>query len=110
MYEPKKDVYTILSAIDDVVVYQNRPEVLKTFPCITFYIVGNTPEYLLEKSIGTQAIEVIVDIFAKTSSESGELLSTLEEQMLENDFRLVFSSDVPEDERSHITTRFNLSY
>lgn len=108
IYEPKKDIYTILSAMDGVTVYQSRPEVIKNLPSITFYVGSNVPEYLLEKDIGLQEIEIVIDIFAETSKESGALLAALEEIMLENDYRLVFNMDMPEDDLHHITTRFNL--
>lgn len=109
MYEPKKDIYTILSDIEGVVVYQNRPEVLKEFPCITFRIAENIPEYVLDKDIGYQEIVVAIDIFSETSKESGSLLATLVEDMLEEGYRLTFSMDVDDpDGYSHITTRFNL--
>jgi len=109
IYEPKKDIYRILSSINGVKVYQTRPEAIEEFPSITFNIGSNVPEYVLDKDIGMQNIEVIIDIFAKTSVESGELLATLEQTMLENDYRLVFNMDVPEDDLHHITTRFKLS-
>jgi len=108
MYEPKKDIYTILSSLDDVTVYQNRPEVLKSFPCITFSIGSNIPEYELEKDIAYQNIDVVIDIYAKTSKETGSLLASLQEEMIDNDYRLVFCMDIPEEDVSHITTRFNL--
>jgi hypothetical protein len=111
MYEPKKDIYTILSnrVIDDATVYQTRPEVLKEFPCITFSIAENTPEYTLEKEIGYQEIVVAIDIYAKTSIESGSLLATLVEDMISEGYRMTFCSDIPDpDGYSHITTRFNL--
>lgn len=111
MYEPKKDIYTILSGIDGVTVYQARPEVLKEFPCITFSIAENIPEYTLEKEIGYQEIVVVIDIYANTSTESGSLLATLVDGMLEEGYRMTFCSDVPDpDGYSHITTRFNISY
>lgn len=111
MYEPKKDIYDILSAIGDTVVYQQRPEVLKEMPCITFYIAENTPTYELESEIGYQSIEVVIDIYGNTSSQTGALLSSVESTMLSNGYRLVFSSDVPDPNGySHITTRYNLKY
>lgn len=108
MYEPKKDVYTILSGIEGVTVYQERPEIIKTLPCITFNIGSNVPEYVLERDIGLQNIEVVIDIWAETSKQSGSLLATLQDTMLENDYRLTFNMDLPEDDLHHITTRFNL--
>ena len=109
IYEPKKDIYTILSQISGAKVYQTRPEIIKELPAITFNIGSNVPEYVLDKDIGMQNIEVIIDIFAKTSAESGELLATLEETMLENGYRLIFNMDMPENDLHHITTRFKLS-
>lgn len=109
MYEPKKDIFEILSGIGDAVVYQQRPEVLKEMPCITFYIAENTPTYELEKEIGYQRVEVVIDIYGNTSSQTGDLLSSVESTMRENNWRLVFSNDVPDPNGySHITTRYNL--
>jgi len=109
MYEPKQNIYDILSGIGDTVVYQQRPEILKEMPCITFYIAENTPTYELGKEIGYQRIEVVIDIYDNTSSGTGALLSSVVDTMLENNYRLVFSSDVPDPNGySHITTRFNL--
>lgn len=108
MTEPKSLIYNILSGLEDVSVYQARPDILEEIPCITFYVGGNTPEYVLEKEMSHQDIEVIVDIYANTSKESGELLDTLESEMLENDYRMTFCSDVPDADYSHITTRFNI--
>jgi hypothetical protein len=108
MYEPKKDIYTILSGIDDVHVYQERPDILKKFPCITFRIENNVNNYTLDKEIAYQNIVVVVDIFAKTSSQSSLLLTEIEAIMRGSDLRLTFASDVPEENLSHITTRFNL--
>jgi hypothetical protein len=108
IYEPKADIYTILNAIEGVNVYQSRPDVIAEFPSLTFYIGSNIPEYELEKEIAYQDIEVVIDIYAKTSKESGSLLASLEDTMLENNWRLIYNADVPENDVSHITTRFNL--
>jgi hypothetical protein len=108
MIEPKKDIYTILSGIEGVNVYQARPEIEVVYPCIIFYVSGNTPEYVLEKDIGYQDIEVTIDIYDKTSKESGLLLGSLESAMLKEGYRMTYCTDVPNDVGSHITTRFNL--
>lgn len=107
MIEPKRDIYTILSEVTSNV-YQARPELAVEYPCMIFYISSNVPSYVLEKKIGYQEIEVTIDIYAKTSKESGSLLNSLVAKMLENNYRMVFNADVPNDEVSHITTRFNL--
>lgn len=108
MIEPKETIYTILSTIDDVTVYQNTPEVLKDLPCIVFFIEGNIPEYDLDGEVKYQDITVVIDIFADTSKESGALLPTLVSTMINSDYRMVFCADIPDENTSHLTTRFNL--
>lgn len=108
MVEPKADIYSILSSISGAVAYQSRPGIVKELPCFIFYVWDNVPVYSLDKQIGYQDIDVVIDIFADTSKESGTLLNTLEAEMLENNYRLVSCTDIPDDNLSHITTRFNL--
>ena len=108
MLEPKKDIYTILSEIEGAVAYQSRPDIDMELPCFIFYISGNLPVYVLEKAISHQEVEVTIDIFGKTSVESGSLLTLLESAMLGEGYRLTYCSDIPDDNTSHITTRFNL--
>lgn len=107
MIEPKSQIYSILNEIDDVLVLQARPDVLKEIPCITFYIGGNTPAYVVDGGTGYQDIEVIIDVYGTNSKESGSLLVALESKMLDNGYRMVFCSDIPDDKYSHVTTRFN---
>ncbi len=106
MLEPKKDIYTILSKVGTA--YQSRPQLIKEVPCIYFYVSNNVPVYVLEKKIGYQNVEVVVDILGNTSAESGSLLTSLVSEMLDNGYRLTFCADIPDDNYSHITTRFNL--
>jgi len=107
MYKPKEDIYNALSVLE-AEVYQARPEVLNTFPCLTFHILDNVPEYTIDKEIGFQEIVVAVDIYARTSEETSGLLEDVEVALRELDYRLTFSMDIPEDGLSHITSRFNL--
>lgn len=108
MYIPNEKVYEILSGLD-VEVYQQRPEVIASFPSITYYISNNKVNADLSKEIGYQEVQVVIDIWSNTSIEGSELLSELEEAMRDNGFMLEFSSDVADPEMiSHITSRFNL--
>lgn len=109
MTEPKAEIKSILDEISGAVSYQSKPRLLKVFPALIFYIAENTPSYVLEKDVAYQSIQVVIDIYAKTSKESGALLIALESKMLENGYRLTLSQDVPNDDFSHITTRFNIS-
>jgi hypothetical protein len=113
LYTPKADIYTILSGLDveGLVVYQVRPEILASFPCLTFQVSENSATLELGNEIGVQNIEVTIDIWTRSSADSSELLATLEGAMRENGYRLSFSQDVPNiDLISHIVTRFILVY
>ncbi len=112
LYDPKDDIYTILRALSPgVYVSQDRPEVIAVFPSITFYINNNVPTYDLGKNIPHQDIEVVIDIWCNTSIESGQLLSALTDTMLNNNYMLTFSQDIPETSTmkiSHISTLFKI--
>lgn len=111
MFIPNETVYNLLSAIEGVEVFQNRPETITVFPCLTYYISSNVPEIDLSKEISFQNIEVVVDIWSKTSSESADLLDVLESTMRANGFVLSFSSEVADPYGiSHIATRFKFIY
>jgi hypothetical protein len=109
MYQPKQDLYELLSTLENVVVYQIRPEVLKELPCITFQVANNAVNATLDKDIGYQRIQFNIDVWTKTSSEGSTLLSTLEELLRGNGYLLESATDVIDpDAISHIATRFNL--
>lgn len=108
MEEPKSAIYTILSGIAGATTYQARAGVTRDMPCFIYQVTGNTPTYTLGKEIGYQEVEVTVDIYAETSKESGSLLATLVDTMISSDYRMVYCSDVSDDNLSHITTVFNL--
>jgi hypothetical protein len=108
MLEPKATIYSLLTTVCDTV-YQVRPEVLSVFPCITFQISNNTPVYELEKEIGYQDIDTMIDIWDTTSSGTGKLLVDVQDMMLDEGYRLTFATDVPDPEGiSHISTIFKL--
>jgi hypothetical protein len=113
IFEPKAEVYSILSTVTveglDINVYQARPEIIESFPSVTFFISSNVPSYDLSREVGPQDIEVTVDIWAETSSDSGLIFKAVESAMKESDYRLTFSTDVADpDGISHINTVFNL--
>ena len=65
--EPKKQIYSILSQIPGIKVYQIRPERIAVFPSVTFYVSNNTPSYCLDHTVGRKNIEITVDIWGKNS-------------------------------------------
>lgn len=112
MLVPKQEIYEALKEVTDNV-YQNRPETISAFPCLTFFMVDNAVSMSLGKSIGRQDIEFTVDIYTQGSGASLEATSLLQEveETLRNDgYQLVYSADVPDpdDNVIHISTRFNL--
>ncbi len=109
MEDIKSALYNLLDEIEDVTILQGRPEVIASFPTVTFSISENTPRYTLDKDIGHQDISIDIDIWADTPSETGTLLSSIEEILRDEGYRLTFSSDLPDPEgKARITTVFNL--
>lgn len=107
MYSPKKDLYDLLSTTG-IPVYQTRPELEAVFPCITYLVADNKVIADLDKEIGYQTMVFNIDIWAKTSSESTELLGTVEELLRGQGYILSSSNDLVDlDGYSHIATRFN---
>lgn len=108
MNDPKTEVFSKLSEIDDVTVYQERPEVLEVFPCITFRVFNNIPVKGLDRDIKKQDIVLKVDLWSETSAENSQLLTEVEEKLSELDYLLTFNQDVVDPSGiHHITTRFN---
>jgi hypothetical protein len=108
MTEPKEGLYTLLKELD-APVYQVRPEVIKQFPCIVFRVEENSPVYELDHEIGLQQISILLDIFAKSSKESGELLKEVETTLREGGYRLSTTFDLPDpDGLSHLVCSFSV--
>ena len=115
MYEPKEDIFSILSAITVegliITVYQQRPEADMSLPCYIFSVANNTPEYDLESEIAFQDGEINIDIFGNDSTETTSLLKALETGMIEQGFQMSFSGEIPDpDGFSHVSTRFYFIY
>ncbi len=107
LQDPKKLIFSKLSEISGVTVYQIRPEAIEVFPCITFSVNSNVPNYDLSKDITHQDDNIKVDIWGRTSSDTGILLSQVEEKMREINYLLSFNQDIADPSGiSHITTQF----
>lgn len=113
MSEPKALIYSYLITINipntstPIPVYQERPEVLTSFPVITFYISNNKPDVLMDKTLGADHMEVTIDIWSKNSKEAGLIMKAVESVMRSNNFLISYNSDIVEPENiAHIQTRF----
>lgn len=107
MVNIRKQIYDVLNAIPDVQVYQERPEVIATFPSITYKVTENVPKRDLGKLYIKQDVEIIIDIWTKTSKEGDTLFALVESGMLALDYLCTFNSDIVDPSGiSHLTTRF----
>lgn len=94
MYNPKKEVYAILSSLG-YACSQGYQANFKKVPAITFTIGSNRPKYSLGKEIVASEVEVVVDIWANESATLSRIASEAEAAMREHDYLQTFSTDVP---------------
>lgn len=111
MYNPDIDVTTVLTSVrEDIFVTTDTPVADAQYPAFSYYLIGNKPTVTLDKKIGKQDITIVVDIWTRTKKEGGELLALLTDTMLQSNYVLDFSNNVPDPSGtiSHYTTRFKL--
>jgi hypothetical protein len=114
MEEVRTTIYDILSGVNygvgfaTVSLFMERPEVIESFPTVTYRISDGSNQYNLDRGIGKQDTEVVVDIWTETPKEGDAMLVAIEGAMKAGNFLLTFVADVPDPSGiSHITTRFN---
>lgn len=106
MYLPKEDVLNMLSELP-CQVEQNNPVVFNNLPVTTFKVSGNSVDLDLDGDIRKQDIEIGIDIWSETSVEASQILNSVESVMRANDYKMTFSSDIPNiDSIFHISSRF----
>lgn len=107
MFKPKEEAYKILSELP-YWVSQRQPNKFAELPSIIFRCANNTVNPDLDNEILSQNLTIIIDIYAKTSSEATKILEEVENKMRENYYRMTFSSDEVPSNRgiSRINTRF----
>lgn len=111
MTDPRKTIYETLSELTSdfptLKVFQQRPETIEVFPCITFNVESNIPTYNLSKDIANQVIVIKLDIWSESSNNGKDVLIAVEEKMREIDYRLTFNLDILDPSGIfHITTQF----
>lgn len=108
----KSDIYSLLSSVTyttgEVKVYQSYPRTGAVFPCITFMISNDFPNYSLEPELNYQNIEITIDFWGKDSATTSSMLSEAEAKLRENGYLMQSSIYRVEDNgMSHIYTVFN---
>lgn len=107
MFKPKEEVYQALSKLP-YWVSQREPNKFKELPSIIFRCSNNAVNLDLDNEISSQNLIIIIDIYAKKSSEATKILEEVESKMREIYYCMTFSSDeVPSSNGiSRINTRF----
>ena len=107
MFLPKIEVYNLLKELNYDVM-QNSQNVFNSFPTITFEILDNNISLFLDNSISYQDITVKIDIWSESSVEASEILKKVELKMREEHYRMIFSGDIPNVDKSifHVSTKF----
>lgn len=107
MYIPKKDIYKILSELGYPVI-QTSQKIFSDLPCLTFEILDNNISLFLDNTISKQDIIVKIDIWSESSTETSRILSEVEEKMRLNYYKMTFSGDIPNVDKTlfHVSTKF----
>lgn len=106
MYLPKSDIYNSLRTLN-YYVSQTQPATFIDLPAIIFRVGNNDVNLDLDNTIISQDLEVIIDIWAEDSVMASSVLSQVEEIMRNNNYKMSFSSDIPNiGNLFHINSRF----
>lgn len=102
----KVEINTLLSNLGHEVV-QGSQTVFNDLPTITFNIGNNRPQLDLDGNILSQEVEVLIDIWADTSTAASSILVEVEEAMREAGYKLNYAADVPNvSDIFHTATRY----
>lgn len=105
----KSTIYSILTEIPDLRIFQERPDVISddVLPCVTFRVSNDVPTYTLDNDIGKKNIDVVIDIWGNDDDETSSIKVLVEAKMREFKYLLTFNSDIVEPSGgSHLTTVF----
>lgn len=106
MYIPKVDICEALSTLP-YKIEQNNVVMFNELPVITFKVSGNSIDLDLDGDIRKQDLEIGIDIWSESSAEASQILVQVEEVMRSNQYKMSFSSDIPNIENLfHINSRF----
>ena len=109
MENRKKEIVRIIKANAELPeLSQQSQNIFEVLPALTFYISNQKTAQDLSGQIVQQETEVTIDIWANTSTEASEILRKLEATLRAEKWKLVFSADVPNPDKTifHTTTRF----
>lgn len=109
MYLPKSDIFSALNRLRtlDYAVKQSNQNSFDNLPTVTFRVSTNDITLNLDNEISKQEIEIIVDVWSEDSMTASSVLNDVERIMRDMDYRLSFSSDIPDPEGLfHISNRF----
>ena len=106
MYLPKTDIYNSLKKLN-YYVSQTQPPTFNELPALIFRVGNNEIELDLDNEIIAQDLEIIIDVWAEDSITASRVLSEVETVMRENQYKMSYSNDVPNNGNLyHINNRF----
>jgi hypothetical protein len=107
MYNPKTEVYSLLSTLGYNISQASTNE-FNEFPAITYTISNDAADVIdMDNNMLSQDVDVTIDIWTIKSTEGSSILSIIEELFRANNYILSWSSDVPNiDTIYHTQARF----
>lgn len=104
----KATVYSTLNSISNVAVSQGSQAVVNSFPAITFNLSDNQNTVSVDGELLSQQAEIVVDIWAKSSTACSNTMSKAEAKLRTIGYVMTYAADIPDPDDSvfHISTRF----
>ena len=93
-YNPKPEIYAKLKSLGYACIQGNQ-ETFTKVPAITFTLGNKSARYELDKNPSAYDVEVVVDVWANDSVTASGIVDEVEAAMLDIDYLLTYSTDVP---------------
>lgn len=107
MYNPKEEVYSLLSTLG-YSLYQYLSNEFYSLPVITYTISNDSVDVIdMDNNMLSQYVVATIDIWTSTSTDGSRILDEIEQLLRGNNYILIWSSDVPNtDTIYHTQSRF----
>ena len=104
----KATVYGVLSTITGVKVILSTQSTPASFPTVAYAVSDNRNTISLEGEHLTQNAEVVIDIFAKSSTSASATLAQVDDKFRSIGWYQTFMQDVPDPDAEiyHINARY----
>jgi hypothetical protein len=103
----KAELFELLKTLG-YTVYQQRPDVIRTVPCITFFMSSNVNGVGVKNDIQYQEQEYDIDIWTETGAETTEIAKEVDELLRESGYISIVNLDIPDEKYSRMNMRYKL--